>query len=212
MNPHGHANAPRPPAIVLAAAGIYLGIWVATAIAPVDRFDWLLENLLVFVLAAILLLTYASVPLSSASYLCMLAFLAMHAVGAHYTYALTPVGLAAGRVLGFTRNHYDRVMHFAFGLLFACPVREVLRRMSSLRGTRLVFMTVVTLLAASAGYELVEWGVALVVNPQAAFAYLGTQGDVFDSQKDESLALVGAVIGVVLVHTLSRIRSPRPPR
>ena len=91
-------------------------------------------------------------------------------------------------------------------------MREVLRRTSNLRGARLAFVTVALLLAASAGYELVEWWVALVVDPQAAYAYLGTQGDVFDSQKDESLALAGAVVSVALTAAVARLRDGRRPR
>lgn len=202
----------RPPTVVLIAAGVYLAVWVVAAIAPVDRFDWLLENLLVFAWLAGLLATYRRFPLSSTSYLCIFAFLALHAVGAHYTYSATPLGFIAARVLGFTRNHYDRVMHFGFGLLFAYPMREVLSRTTHLRALGLSFVTVALLLAASAGYELVEWAVALVVDPHAAYAYLGTQGDVFDSQKDESLALLGALVGVVLIGIAGQIRCPGKPR
>ena len=197
---------------VLLAAGIYLAIWIATAISPVDRFDWLLENLLVFALVAALLAGYRRLPLSNASYLCMLAFLSMHAVGAHYTYAATPFGFAVAGLLGFTRNHYDRLAHFAFGLLFVYPLREVLMRTSNLRGARLAFVTVAMLLAFSASYELIEWWVALIVDPHAAYAYLGTQGDVFDAQKDESWALVGACGGVALLSSVARCRARRKPR
>ena len=207
------ASSRRPRRLLLATAcAAYLVIWILAAIAPVDRFDWLLENLLVFALVAALLASYRRFPLSDASYLCMLAFLAMHAVGAHYTYAQAPPVLTASELFGFTRNHYDRVAHFAFGLLFAYPVREVLQRVSNLRGPRLAFATVAMLLAASAGYELVEWWVALIVDPHAAYAYLGTQGDVFDSQKDESLALAGALVSVLLGAVVARLREGRAPR
>ncbi len=209
----GAQASPRRPrrTVVAVAAAIYLAIWIVAAIAPVDRFDWFLENLLVFALVAALLAGYRRWPLSDTSYLCMLAFLAMHAVGAHYTYSRVPPGFAASALLGFTRNHYDRVAHFAFGLLFACPVREVLQRTSHLRGLRLGFVTVALLLAASAGYELVEWWVALIVDPHAAYAYLGTQGDVFDSQKDETVALAGALAGVALGAAVARLRNGRKP-
>ena len=126
----------RRRTIVTAAAWLYLVVWIATAVEPVDRYDWFLENLLVFALAAVLVASYRRFPLSDASYLCMLAFLAMHAVGAHYTYSLAPPGFALSELLGLTRNHYDRAIHFAFGLLFALPVREVLLRTSNLRGLR----------------------------------------------------------------------------
>ena len=160
---------------------------------------------------AALLASYRRFPLSDASYLCILTFLAMHAVGAHYAYAGTPLGFAAAELLGLTRNHYDRLAHFAFGLLFACPTREVLLRTSNLRGVRLAFATVSMLLAASAGYELIEWWVALVVDPHAAYAYLGTQGDVFDAQKDESLALAGSFTGVALRAEWTRLHGRCKP-
>ena len=178
------------------------------AIAPLDRFDWFLENLLVFALVGALLATYRRFPLSTASYLLILAFLVIHAVGAHYTYAKMPVGFAVMDVFGLARNHYDRVAHFAFGLLFAYPVREVLMRTTDVRGLRLAVLVVALILAMSAGYELVEWWVALIVDPSAAYAYLGTQGDVFDSQKDQSSALVGAIVAIVVIAVLPRNRRP----
>ena len=102
----------------------YLLWWSALAISPLDRSDWLLENLLVFILIGALVATYRLFPLSNASYLLLTVFLTLHAVGAHYTYAKVPLGFWMQDAFDLSRNHFDRIVHFAFGLLVGYPVRE----------------------------------------------------------------------------------------
>ena len=106
----------------------YVAWWLLLAVAPYDRFDWLLENLLVFGFVGLLAATYRRFPLSDLSYLLIAAFLALHAVGAHYTYSKAPVGWWMTELLGWERNHFDRVVHFLFGLLCAYPLRETVMR------------------------------------------------------------------------------------
>ncbi len=105
--------------------GTYALVWVITAVAPLDRHDWFLENLLVFAVMALLVGTYRVFPLSALSYLLITTFLTLHANGAHYTYSEVPLGFWIQRTFGFARNPFDRVVHFSFGLLLAYPIREV---------------------------------------------------------------------------------------
>ena len=100
-------------------AASYALVWIMTAIQPVYPADWMLENILVVPFIFLVVLTYKRFPLSDLSYICMALFMALHAVGAHYTYAETPAGYWIQEWFGFQRNHFDRVVHFSFGLLMA---------------------------------------------------------------------------------------------
>src|SRR2546422_6125380 len=112
----------------------YALVWIITAIAPLDRHDWFLENLLVFAVMALLIGTYRVFPLSDLSYLLITAFLTLHAIGAHYTYSDVPFGFWIQHTFGFARNPFDRIVHFSFGLLMAYPIREVFLRVANARG------------------------------------------------------------------------------
>ena len=171
---------------------------VLSGVAPYDRTTWWLEIFPILIGAPILLATYRRFPLTPLLY----ALLAIHAliltVGGHYTYARVPLGFWVQDLFGFARNHYDRLGHFAQGFIPAILVREILLRTSPLRPGRWLFVLVMAVcLAFSACYEFIEWWTALA-GGQSAEAFLGTQGDVWDTQWDMFLALVGA-IGAQLV-------------
>ena len=185
-------------------AGAYGLWWLVLAVAPYDRFDWLLENLLVFVFVGLLAATYRRFPLSDLSYLSIAVFLALHAVGAHYTYSQAPVGGWMTELLGWERNHYDRVVHFLFGLLCAYPLRETVMRGCGVAGWRAGLLAFAVVLAFSSGYEMLEWGAVLVLSPEEGMAFLGTQGDVFDAQKDTALATAGGAITLLVAGLLER--------
>jgi putative membrane protein len=189
---------------------LYLALWGLAAVAPHDRGDWLLENLLVFAVVALLAATQRRFPLSNFSYLLIFVFLALHAVGAHYTYSLTPPGFWVQAALGLPRNPYDRFVHFGFGLLLVYPIREVARRVLHLRGAWSYAVPLLTVLSLSSSYEIVESWAARIVDPQLGVAFLGTQGDEWDAQKDMSLALAGALLGLATT-ALYRWRSGREP-
>ena len=152
----------------------YLTVWVITAINPLDRKDWVLENVLAVSLVAGLVLTYRHFPLSDLSYLLITLFLTLHAVGAHYTYSEVPLGYWLKDWGNFSRNHFDRLVHFCFGLLMAYPVREVFLRVASTRGFWAYYLPLDVTLAFSAIYEIIEMLVAVVIAPSAGDAYLGT--------------------------------------
>lgn len=178
-------------------AGAYVIVWIVTAIRPIYPSDWLLENILVVLFIPALVVTYKKFPLSDLSYVCIAMFMTLHAVGAHYTFAETPMGYWMQEWFNLNRNHYDRVVHFSFGLLMAYPVREVFLRVARARGFFAYYLPLDVTLAFSGFYEIIEMLVALVVSPEAGAAYLGTQGDIWDAQKDMGLAAAGAVICMV---------------
>ncbi|MCW5587843.1 MAG: DUF2238 domain-containing protein, partial [Chromatiales bacterium] len=156
------------------------GLWIVTAIEPFDRRDWLLENLLVFIYGALLLLTYRRFAFSNLSYGLFGVFLSLHLIGAHYTYAETPFGFWLQDALGLSRNHYDRIVHFAFGLLIAYPFRELLIRVAGVKPRWSNLLAVIMVLGFSGFYEALEAVVAVAVSPELGAAYLGTQGDEWD--------------------------------
>jgi putative membrane protein len=186
-----------------------IALWVVTAIAPLDRRDWLLENLLVFFYAALLILSYRRFAFSNLSYALFGVFLSLHLVGAHYTYSETPFGFWLQDMFDLSRNHYDRIVHFFFGLLIAHPFRELLLRAVGVKKGWSYLMVVVTVLGFSGFYEALEGIVAVLVSPELGAAYLGTQGDEWDAQKDTALAFAGAVSAMTLAWIFDRRRGRR---
>jgi putative membrane protein len=202
----------RWPQLLLAG---YVGVWGITAIKPVNRQDWWLENLLVFAVVGALVGTFRRFRFSNCAYGLIAIFMTLHAVGAHYTYSEMPVGNWLRDDWQFSRNHYDRVVHFLFGLLISYPLGELLGRAGGLRRGWVRIATVQAVLAWSALYELLEAVVAQVVSPELGAAYNGIQGDSWDAQKDAALALVGAVISTTLgpgwLGFVAGIAPPSPP-
>ena len=204
--PDHHDQAPAPAAsrrFLLRLGMVYGAFWLMLAISPTNRFDWMLENLLVVLGVGVLVATLGRLPLSRASYLLIAAFLALHAVGAHYTYSETPFGAQLQSAMGLDRNHYDRLVHFCFGALMAYPFFDLaLRHMRPPAPAWAYLFAFMAVLAGSGLYEIIEWLAARVLEPQDALAFLGTQGDVFDAQKDAALALVGGLAALVLTAAL----------
>ena len=186
----------REPVLLLAVGA---GILVLSGIGPRDRFTWFLEVGPVLVGVPLLVASYARFRLTPLVYRLLLLHALILVVGGHYTYAEVPIGFWMRDAFGFARNHYDRIGHFAQGFVPAMLVREILVRRSPLRpGTWLFTLTAAVALAISATYELVEWAAA-VLTGEAASAFLGTQGDPWDTQWDMFLALVGAVTSQLLL-------------
>lgn len=179
-------------------------LWAAMAVAPFDRGDWLLENVLVFVYAALLIVTYPRFRFSNLSYGLFGIFLSLHMVGAHYTYAETPFGFWLQEALDLSRNHYDRIVHFSFGLLIAYPFREFLVRVAGVRVRWSYLLVMVTVLGFSGFYEALEGAAAVIVSPELGLAFLGTQGDIWDAQKDTALAFAGSIIAMIITWMADR--------
>jgi putative membrane protein len=176
----------------------FAGVWLWAAFRPVYPHDWLLENYLVFVFVPIVLLTGRYFQLSDVSYTLITVFLCLHVVGSHYTYSEVPFGSTLQRWLGASRNQYDRLVHLAFGLLFAYPLREVFLRVADVKGFWGYYLPLDVTLSFSALYEIVEWLTAATVDAAAGIAFLGAQGDVWDAQKDMALAAGGAFLTMVV--------------
>lgn len=199
---------------LLTLVGVFLLIWGALAINPLNRHDWLLENLLVLGLAAALLLGHKHyVPSRSAGTLIFL-YLCIHQLGAHYTYANVPyddwwqalTGESLNEQMEWDRNQFDRLAHFSYGLLLAFPIREVLIRLGLRPGIWSLVLPVDIVLSTSAVYELIEWLGAEMLDGGLGRTFLATQNDRWDPQKDMALATVGAIIAMLVTAFAVRPR------
>lgn len=190
----------RREPLVLLLLGIALLILSGTH--PHDRFTWILEVAPILVGVPILIATHRRFPLTPLAYRLIFLHALVLMAGGHYTYAQVPLGFWMERAFGFARNHYDRIGHFAQGFVPAILVREILLRKSPLRpGGWLFALVTCVCLAISACYEFVEWGTAVATGSKAD-AFLGTQGDPWDTQWDMLCALIGALVSQLL---LSRV-------
>jgi putative membrane protein len=202
----------RYPLILLAA---FVVIFLALAIAPSYRQDWLLENLLVFIAVPGLVLTYRRLRFSNFAYTCLFVFFVLHEIGAHYTYSEVPwrdwlAALTGGDgAAAAGRNHYDRFVHFSYGLLLVPAVRELIAARMSPQGLWRWLMPLFFIMSHSVIYEMIEWVAAVAFGGDLGAAYLGTQGDEWDAQKDMALATAGAVVGLLLVSLRDRLRPAR---
>jgi putative membrane protein len=197
----------RYPASLLTA---FAAIWLALAITPWYRKDWLLENMLVLVAVPLFVMTYRSLRFSNFAYSCLFAFLVLHEVGAHYTYSEVPWrewldALAGREEPAESRNHYDRFVHFCYGLLMLPLAWELFAARAAPRGLWRWLMPLLFVMSHSVIYELVEWLAAEVFGGDLGVAYLGTQGDIWDAQKDMALAAAGAAMATFVMI----VRVPR---
>ena len=188
-------------------------LWIWLAISPIDRSDWLLENVLLVLGALVLLATRKRLPLSSISYTMILVFFCLHIIGAHYTYAEVPydaafrrlTGSSFNELVGWKRNNYDRVVHFSYGLLLAYPIRELFLRVANVRGFWGYFLPLDLTMSTSMLYELVEWLSAEMFGSGLGAAFLGSQGDEWDAQKDMAFASLGALITMTVTAIVNAV-------
>jgi len=181
----------------------FAAVWIWAAIEPNYRSGWLIENYLVFIFVPIILISGYYFQLSKTSYTLITMFMILHVIGSHFTYAEVPFGYVLQDWFGSTRNMYDRLVHFCFGLLIAYPVREIFCRLSQTRGIWAYWFPIELTFAFSAIFELIEWFAAINTAPELGNAYLGAQGDIWDAQKDMALAGLGSIIAmfvVLLIH------------
>lgn len=186
-------------------SGAFLLLWTVSLLGTSDIYNWLLENLLVFALIGTLTLTHKKFRLSDLSYVLIFFYLCLHIHGSMYTYAEAPIGYWLSDLLGWSRNNYDRIVHFSFGLLLAYPMREFFLKKLQLKPWLSWSLPVEVTLSISALYELLEWAVAAWFFPEQGPAYLGSQGDVWDAQKDIALAFTGAMLIITIVAFAKRI-------
>lgn len=184
---------------------LFLGLWGYTLIDTTNFSNWILENALVFIFLAVLFGTYKKLKFSDLSYLLMFVYLCLHVYGAMYTYAENPFGYWLMETFEGTRNHYDRIVHFSFGFLLAYPMRELF--LNGFKFPKWVgwALPIEITLSISGLYELVEWGVADILFPEQGADYLGSQGDIWDAQKDMFLATIGAILATTIVSSIKKL-------
>ncbi len=174
-----------------------------SAVAPADRLTWLLETMPVMIAGPLLVLTYRPFPLTRVLLWAAFVHGLILILGGHYTYAEVPLGFWLQDLFDFSRNHYDRIGHLAQGFVPALLTREILRRAKTpVDGRLLIILSISVPLAFSAFYEIIEWMAAVSIG-QGADAFLGTQGDEWDTQSDMFMALIGAIAALL---TLSRVQ------
>jgi len=184
----------------------YLVLSAWTAYSPVDREFWAIASILPACLVVGLIAMHRWLPLSTASYVLITIFLSLHTVGVHYTYAQVPVGAWVDQALHLGRNHFDRVVHFSFGFLLAYPMEEAFRLLAHARGWLLYYLPVMTVLGLSGFWEITEFWVADAVHPELGITYLGSQGDIWDAQKDIAAAFYGALLCVTILMIARGLR------
>lgn len=184
---------------------IFIINWINSFIGNTDTANWFLENTLVFLFLGFLIFSYKKYQFSDVSYLLICIYLCLHVYGSKYTYAENPLGYWLKDELGWSRNHYDRIVHFSFGFLLAYPMREMFLKWLKFPEWVAWTLPIEITLSISGFYELIEWGVADILFKEQGAAYLGTQGDIWDAQKDVFLAFSGAIIATTIVSIIKKV-------
>ncbi len=194
-----HSVRTLSPRAGLALTAAVLAVLTWSGIGPEDRLTWFMEVIWVIVAVPLLLITYPRFPLTRLLYVLIALHCVLLMVGGHYTYAKVPLGLWVQDWLDLARNHYDRFGHFVQGFVPAILARELLLRKTPLRpGGWLFYLVLAAALSFSAFFEMIEWWAALIWGGDAD-AFLATQGDVWDTQWDMFLALIGAFLAQILL-------------
>lgn len=197
----------RDNLLLISCIVFYLGFWTYYAINPVWRPQWWLDNYLVFGIVVLLVGTYRRFPLSNLSYVFLTVFMCFHAVGANMSYSNVPLGFWMSHTFGFERpNVYDRLVHFLFGVFFAYPIHEVLRRYTTFSPAWWYILPVEFIISYSALYEIIEAATAWSLPPEQYDPFVGLQGDIWDGYRDMTCALCGA-FGSILVMMLNGMRT-----
>jgi putative membrane protein len=175
---------------------IYAIGFALLAIKPYDRADWALENFFPLAQLTAVIIGLRYYRFTRISYYLIFFYLFVQSWGGHYTYAQAPPFNWVRDTFHLSRNHYDRVAHFMLGFLLAIPIREILLHYVKTSRRWMAFITASMVLAIGAFYEFIEWWVSLIATPGLGDAFLGTQGDIWDTQWDMFLALVGAILAL----------------
>ena len=190
---------------ILTFIAVFAFVWSNSLIGTTDIANWLLENTLTFIFVAFLVISYKKHQFSDLSYLLVCIYLCLHVYGSKHTYAENPFGYWLKDAFNMSRNHYDRIVHFSFGFLLAYPMREMFLKWLKYPKWVAWLLPIEITLSISAFYELIEWAVADLFFKAQGDAYLGTQGDVWDAQKDIFLAFCGAIIATTIVSLVKKI-------
>lgn len=184
---------------------LFMALWCYTLIGTSNLSNWALENVLTIIFLVVLISSYKKFKFSDLSYSLIFVYLCLHVYGAMYTYAHNPFGYWLMETFDLSRNHYDRIVHFSFGFLLAYPIRELFLIKLKFPVWVAWLLPIEITLSVSGFYELIEWAVADVFFKEQGADYLGTQGDIWDAQKDMFLAFIGAILATSIVSSLKRI-------
>ncbi len=184
---------------------VFCVAWINSIVGTPDFLNWFLENTLVFIFLAFLIITYKKYQFSDLSYLLICLYLCLHVYGSKYTYADNPFGFWLQDYFDLSRNHYDRIVHFSFGFLLAYPMREMFLKWLKYPKWVAWLLPIEITLSISGLYEIIEWAVADIFFQAQGDAYLGTQGDIWDAQKDIFLAFSGAILATTIVSLIKKI-------
>ncbi len=186
----------------VAYGAIFLVFWAYTGLTTSNSLNWVTEHTLTLSMVIFIAAFYNIFRFSDSSYTFIFLFLMLHVYGSQHLYAGNPFGNWLQQTYALQRNPYDRIVHFAFGSLLALPIQEIFSRAFKVISSWSYLLTVQTILALAAVYELVEWLVADLVykNNAQAMHYLGMQGDIWDAQKDMALAVAGATIAMLALY------------
>ena len=185
-------------------AASFIIFWLWSFAGTTDLVNWYIENILVVLFAAVLIITYRKFQFSNLSYLFMFLFLVLHTYGAKYAYADNPLGGWMQSHWHLWRNPYDRIVHTSFGLLMTYPLRELMMRRFKVRQSMSWFLPVEMILSLAGLFELVEWSIADVFFPAHGKNYVGTQGDIWDAQKDMVVAVLGSVLITCIIYLVKK--------
>jgi putative membrane protein len=187
---------------------VFIVVWANSIIGTTDVANWLIENTLTVISLLFLIITYRKYKFSVVSYFLLCVFLCLHVYGSKYTYAENPLGFYFQDVFHSPRNQYDRLVHFSFGLLLYYPMKECFSVWIKYPPRIAFFLPITLILSISALYEILEWLVADIFFPAEGDSYLGTQGDIWDAQKDMGIAFVGSCIAALSFYLFRLFRQP----
>ena len=180
---------------------VFAVVWIDSFIGTTDVSNWYIENTLTVISMLFLIFTYKRYRFSNFSYLLICIFLCLHAYGSKYTYAGNTFGFWLQDVFGSPRNQYDRIVHFSFGFLLYYPMQESFLKWLQYPQRIAILLPITVTISVSGLYEILEWLVADIFFVDQGVSYLGTQGDVWDSQKDMAMAFLGAVLAFSICYT-----------
>ena len=191
---------PKLPHILLAT---YIIFFIILAINPTDRTTWIAENTPIVLIVLTLILTYKKFQFSNTSYIMMSALIFLHTIGGHYTFEQVPFDIITN-LFNFSRNNFDRIAHFTVGF-YAYPIAEILYRKSLTKSKTILFLfPIFTIFTIAAGYEIIEWIYAALSDPTTGSAFLGSQGDIWDAQKDMLSDALGSLLATIFFFTKTK--------
>ena len=185
---------------------IFFIFWIGTFVSTPNKDNWYTENVLTIFFLIGLGISHKKFKFSDLSYFMITVYLLLHIYGAEYTYAENPFGYWLKDAIALNRNYYDRIVHFSFGFLLTYPMRDYFKNHFEWPNWVCWILPIEITLSFSALYELIEWLVADIFFPEEGVAYLGTQGDIWDAQKDMGIAFVGAVIAMALISSIRKFK------